>query len=449
MPDEEIDKLVKDAAGQHHPPYDDTAWGKMEVLLDKHLPQKKDRKKPILFLLLFLLLGGAVFFGIEMLQQNGKSTTAEKKTTPINKGPVTVVNNNSNENTIAAQQPATPAVDLTAAAPGINSGKMMQKNTRLKSNENDNEQYAAKNNIGYNKKGRLTIKVKKPAIGYEEENSSAQKNNPVDANGNINVIDPLPETANANSIVNNNDKKDKVIIKPGVDTANKAEPEKEKTIDKKITASSAEKQKKNKKTIADNIAITLSAGADVSFVDLKNAGKLKPSYGVGLSYTLGKHFTISSGFYIAKKIYTALPYQYKFLGGSSYPNLVKINADCNVYEIPLNVYYNFKQVKNHNWLAGVGLSSLLMKKESYNYLYKYPSGQAYSYNYSVSNENKHYFSVLTLSGGYQYKLNNRFSFIAEPYVKIPLSGIGVGKIKLNSTGLLFTAAIKPFAKKKK
>ena len=64
MPDEEIDKLIRDAASQHHPPYDDTSWGKMELMLDKHLPQKKDRKKPILFLLFFLLLGSAVFFAI-------------------------------------------------------------------------------------------------------------------------------------------------------------------------------------------------------------------------------------------------------------------------------------------------------------------------------------------------------------------------------------------------
>ena len=47
MPDEEIDNLIRDAANQHHPPYDDKAWGKMEELLDKHLPQKKDRKKYI------------------------------------------------------------------------------------------------------------------------------------------------------------------------------------------------------------------------------------------------------------------------------------------------------------------------------------------------------------------------------------------------------------------
>jgi hypothetical protein len=57
--------------------------------------------------------------------------------------------------------------------------------------------------------------------------------------------------------------------------------------------------------------------------------------------------------------------------------------------------------------------------------------------------------VLTLSGGYQYNLSNRFAFLAEPYLKLPLTGIGAGKIKLNSTGLLFTAVYKPFRRAKK
>ena len=90
-----------------------------------------------------------------------------------------------------------------------------------------------------------------------------------------------------------------------------------------------------------------------------------------------------------------------------------------------------------------------MKKETYNYQYKTPSGQTYNYVTTINNENKHYFSVLSLSGGYQYKLNDRIAFVAEPYVKIPLAGIGEGKIKLNSAGLLVTAVVKPFAKSKK
>lgn len=88
-----------------------------------------------------------------------------------------------------------------------------------------------------------------------------------------------------------------------------------------------------------------------------------------------------------------------------------------------------------------------MKTEDYEYEYKTPSGQYYKYNLAVKDQNKHYFSVLTLSAGYKYKLSRRVSLQAEPYVKLPLGGVGVGKVKLNSSGILFTATIKPFARK--
>ena len=66
---------------------------------------------------------------------------------------------------------------------------------------------------------------------------------------------------------------------------------------------------------------------------------------------------------------------------------------------------------------------------------------------SYKNENSHIFSVINLSGGYQYHFSDRFSLMAEPYVKIPLSGVGQGKVNLNSGGILFTAGFKPFLKK--
>jgi len=54
--------------------------------------------------------------------------------------------------------------------------------------------------------------------------------------------------------------------------------------------------------------------------------------------------------------------------------------------------------------------------------------------------------VLNLSGGYTRQLNSTFSVSAEPYVEIPLTGIGKGKVHLNSGGILFTIGIKPFKK---
>ena len=88
-----------------------------------------------------------------------------------------------------------------------------------------------------------------------------------------------------------------------------------------------------------------------------------------------------------------------------------------------------------------------MKKESYEYYYKYPgSTNIYTKSWSVSNKNKHYFSVLDISAGYNYFVNKRFTLSAEPYLRLPLTGIGAGKIRLNSGGVLFTATLKPFKK---
>ena len=127
--------------------------------------------------------------------------------------------------------------------------------------------------------------------------------------------------------------------------------------------------------------------------------------------------------------------------------MYNIDANCKVYELPVTVSYNFGKAGNHQWFASAGLSSYLMKKESYDYYYNNPPGNIYKKSWSISNKNQNYFSVLGLSAGYEYSFSKRTSLLAEPYLKMPLSGIGAGKVKLNSGGILFTFTLKPFYKK--
>jgi hypothetical protein len=87
-----------------------------------------------------------------------------------------------------------------------------------------------------------------------------------------------------------------------------------------------------------------------------------------------------------------------------------------------------------------------MKRETYDYSFNNQNNQPAYSEYTIANKNQSFFSILDISGGYQYHLNNRISFIAQPIMELPLTGIGFGKISLNSAGLLFTAVIKPFKK---
>ena len=95
------------------------------------------------------------------------------------------------------------------------------------------------------------------------------------------------------------------------------------------------------------------------------------------------------------------------------------------------------------------MSSLIMKEEVYDYYYKPNTSPTYiTYRRTIHDQNKHYFSVLNLSGGYRKNINKTLSLQAELYMKIATSGVGFGKVKLNSGGVLVSAVIKPFAKKR-
>ena len=84
MWDDEINKKIKDAADQYHPAYDETAWDKMELLLNEHLPvENKRRKKYFLLLFTALLLGGS-FFIIYYKQTNSAAKNLQKIETKNN-----------------------------------------------------------------------------------------------------------------------------------------------------------------------------------------------------------------------------------------------------------------------------------------------------------------------------------------------------------------------------
>ena len=215
-----------------------------------------------------------------------------------------------------------------------------------------------------------------------------------------------------------------------------------------MVQNTATKKTKVKTPKRNSFFISLSAGPDISATIGDHPGKTKLLTGGGIGYSFKDRLTIRSGFYTGRKIYTSSPGSYHPPDNFwyYYPNLEKVDADCKVYEIPLSLSYHFGHSKKQNWFVSTGISSYLMKKETYNYFYKYTTGgPTIQRKWTIRDQNKHYFSVLTLSGGYQKQIGKSFSMLVEPYFKIPLGGVGFGKVKLNSGGVLFTAAIKPFA----
>src|SRR5205085_538831 len=76
--DNDLDKLSQEAAENFEPGGASPDWGKMELLLNKHLPVNKKPRRRIfflLFVLLFLVGGGYVYYNFS---SKDESTVPEK-----------------------------------------------------------------------------------------------------------------------------------------------------------------------------------------------------------------------------------------------------------------------------------------------------------------------------------------------------------------------------------
>lgn len=452
MLDEENDKIIREAADQYHPAYDDTAWDKMEKMLDENLPQEKGRKKIFFLLPFLLLLGGLIFFMVSDNRQKHSSAISNisvQKKLPEKSNTTNPSTANSSEQSINIPLNGSSTSEKNKGGfqkTRGNSGDIITDKPNQVPVSSIKDYRNGQHNYKENLSGKFKILSKQGSIAEENDDNKIIKS------------EPDSFTAMGNKSLNNNNnisegaenKTDTPEPKNQAAAVNRPEIRIQDTLAKIANTQSgiARKETKNKNGFQNNFGITLSAGSDISGVYINNAGKLTIVYGAGLSYSISKRFAVRSGFYVSKKIYSVGPDDYHLPpgGSGSYDYLKNIDANCTVFEIPVNIDYNFGKVKNHSWFVSTGLSTYLMKRESYDYYYKTPTGNAYNKEWTINNKNKNFFSVLNLSGGYQYFFNKQLSIMAEPYINLPLSGIGEGKVKLNSGGILFTLTVKPFLK---
>jgi hypothetical protein len=445
---DDLDNKIKEAAEQHHPAYDENAWHKMEKLLNKHLPQANDDRRRILFiLLLFLLIGGGVFIGINKPWQ--RNTIAQNKPGEIINTPEQSHNEPDNKtNETLTEQDHIKKVNINKQGSIDNTDK--ESNNKIKVDQHPvtliKKQGSFKGKtIKTNNAVLIPIAKANPVIN-NNESTIEKKDKSTDDAKNVNITNADKNIVN-NQVAETKTDRENIITKQQPGVINDSKDNKDNNTDKTQTKP-AKKNKINKSKTSNGFAFNFSVGPDASKAGGSKTGKITWVYGAGLSYTKNR-FTLRGGVYSAKKVYTAGPTDYKL----SYPlppniKFVGADADCKVIEIPFNLDYRFGITKQSNWFAGAGLSSYLMKRETYNYNYKSTTG-TYSHLYEVKNKNDHYFSILNLSAGYTRQLNHTFSITAEPYVKIPLQGIGEGKVHLNSGGVLFTIGVKPFGSKTK
>jgi hypothetical protein len=186
------------------------------------------------------------------------------------------------------------------------------------------------------------------------------------------------------------------------------------------------------------LALALSLSPDLNSVSSFSNSSFGTSIGVGASYSISPRFRVSTAVSYSKKRYSAKPYEYKSAWAYTVgKNAESIEAECNVLDIPIDLTYTFIKSKNQNVFASAGLSSYLMLKEKYTLDIQSNTGYPYypDPSYSYTNRNQHLLSVINLSIGLEKPLINQTSLVIAPYARLPITGIGQGKVDLKSIGL--------------
>jgi hypothetical protein len=204
-----------------------------------------------------------------------------------------------------------------------------------------------------------------------------------------------------------------------------------------VTTNSKSKEKKEKepKTKTSKIYFGFQIGPDFSMVKSVKIDGTGYSTGLLLGYNINKKFAIETGLLWDHKRYRAEGRHFS-TEKLNWPHVdvLDVSGFCNMYEIPINLRYNFSRTSKQTVFATAGVSSYLMKKENYDYNYiRYGT---YSYgNKEYKNTTNNWLSVAHVSIGLQKKLGVVGDLRVEPYIKLPLHGVGIGNMSLRSTGV--------------
>jgi len=176
---------------------------------------------------------------------------------------------------------------------------------------------------------------------------------------------------------------------------------------------------------------------DFSMVRFQSMKGVGTTFGLILGYSFNDRWAVETGLYLdRKRYYTEGEYfnTDKVLMPPGYSKLLNVDGTCDMWEIPVNVRYNFNTSQRIKWFATAGLSTYLMTSENYTYLVQNNWNTEENY-WNIHKPSQYWFSIVNLSAGFERRIGKIGNLRLEPYVRIPLSGIGTGSLPIVSAGL--------------
>jgi hypothetical protein len=426
---DDMDELFKRAAENYPLDTNSADWNKVLAALQNQsqtqtISEKKGNKNGRFLWLLLLLPIGLIcnqLYSPGSLKNEGISKTGVEGNHSSNK--ITTLPKDINSNKV--EDAATDNNSVTNRIVDITENSQKDPNTKGSTANLSNRSVQTQENPSLSKSNSSKTKTPGYYSGYNDAFSSSQKRN---------------QSVSNTGFINEELFHDRIYI-PGIAVNKEPLDEFSTSVSKSMNPlfQSPEQEVKQNIQISrrKKFYTGVMGGIDattVKFQKIENAGF---SYGLLFGYQVNKKWSIETGAFLERKYYYS---DGKYINTSKIylpPNtrIDDASGNCKMIEIPLAVKYNFSTHKNSNWFGTLGTSSYIMKKESYNYNYYYGTTGPVPHKKEYKNSSTNLFTALSVSGGYTHRLGNFGDVRVEPYLKLPVSGMGIGKLPFLSTGL--------------
>ncbi len=297
-----------------------------------------------------------------------------------------------------------------------------QINTEPENSLPGTENFAQKNKLNSFQKARfITVIVQGIAVTDEVTTTDDQVQHVE-----IAVNKPAAAITSTQELNSNN-----ITPEPKKEIIKTPEQKNEQVTEAAIPTGKNDKKKKNKPSVYYGV----TAGVELNQVKNQGMTRAGANGGILAGLQINKKISVETGVQLSQKKYYSQGKYFNPKTGSM-PNNMTVNSlegTSTLIEIPVAVKYNFTKKKNTLY-GKAGVSSYIMTKESNKYQ-AVVSGQQQEINSTYKNTQGYWASEVRISAGYQHSLIKKLNIRVEPYIQIPLKGIGIGALPVTSTGL--------------
>jgi len=222
------------------------------------------------------------------------------------------------------------------------------------------------------------------------------------------------------------------------------------TTNMRTTPEASTGESKDKSAVLEQVVrrgkltFTFLAAPDITDSKTSVGTKISSNLGLLLTYPLSKKMSISTGAIYARKLYD-YGGNLATVGQANLP--WSLNADCYVIDVPVNVNYQILSKKHYSITLNSGVSSYFMLKEKYKFSSTDAEGVTQQRMLELNNQNKHLLGIANISVSIERKVSDKVSVGIQPFIKLPLTGIGYYDYNLRSRGVALSLSIKPFGSK--